>query len=250
MLQVTYVHHSCFVVELDRTILVFDYFPADAVDTVHFEGRLPVLDGSKHIYVFASHSHKDHFSLAVLRLGELYPQVTFVFSKDIRLGRNYLLRHGIDPSIRKRIHFVTPVEKYTIDDLSVETLRSTDAGVAFVVEAEGQTIYHAGDLHWWNSGEVGELYTQTYGNAYKRELRRIQNRHIDIAFVVLDPRLQDAYYLGMEYFLQHMDVDLVFPMHLWKQYDLIMRLKRRPELTGLEQKVVMIDRENIIFDLE
>ena len=94
-----------------------------------------------------------------------------------------------------------------------------------------------------------ELYTKTYGDAYTRELGRIKNRHIDLAFVVLDPRLGDAYYLGMEYFLKNMDVDLVFPMHMWKQYDLIDRFKRRPELVGLSQKVVDIDREIIIFDL-
>lgn len=54
----------------------------------------------------------------------------------------------------------------------------------------------------------------------------------------------------MEYFLKNIDVDVVFPMHLWKQYDLIERFKRRPELVGLAQKVVSIDRENIIFDLD
>lgn len=39
MLRVTYVWHSCFVVELDHHILVFDYFPKEAVETVHFEGK-------------------------------------------------------------------------------------------------------------------------------------------------------------------------------------------------------------------
>ncbi len=39
MLRVTYVWHSCFVVELDKSILVFDYFPKEAVETVHFEER-------------------------------------------------------------------------------------------------------------------------------------------------------------------------------------------------------------------
>ena len=222
MLRVTYVWHSCFVVELDKSILVFDYFPKEAVETVHFEGRMPELDANKHIYVFASHSHKDHFSLEVLRWREKYSQISYIFSKDIRLGRAYLLRNGLDPEIKKQIHFVSVIEKYEIGDLVVETLRSTDAGVAYLVQAEGLSIYHAGDLHWWNSGMEGELYTKTYG---------------------------DAYYLGMEYFLKNMDVDLVFPMHMWKQYDLIDRFKRRPELVGLSHKVVDIDRENIIFDL-
>ena len=43
MLRVTYVWHSCFVVELDKSILVFDYFPKEAVETVHFEGKMPEL---------------------------------------------------------------------------------------------------------------------------------------------------------------------------------------------------------------
>lgn len=174
MLRVTYVWHSCFVVELDKSILVFDYFPKEAVETVHFEGKMPELDANKHIYVFASHSHKDHFSLEVLRWREKYPQISYIFSKDIRLGRAYLLRNGLDPEIKKQIHFVSVIEKYEIGDLVVETLRSTDAGVAYLVQAEGISIYHAGDLHWWNSGMEGELYTKTYGDAYKRELNRIQ----------------------------------------------------------------------------
>lgn len=249
-MQITYVWHSCFVVELEKSILVFDYFPKEAVEQVKFEGSMPSLDPEKQIYVFASHSHKDHFSVEVLKWKDKYAHITFVLSKDIRLGRNYLVRNGLDPAIKKEIRFVAPLERYEIGDIVVETLRSTDAGVAFLVQAEGRNIYHAGDLHWWNSGEERELYTKVYGDAYKHELNHIKNRHIDVAFVVLDPRLGDAAHLGMTYFLEHMDVDLVFPMHLWRQYDLIERTKRRPELRGLADKVVSIDRENIIFDLE
>ena len=49
MLRVTYVWHSCFVVELDKSILVFDYFPKEAVETVHFEGKMPELDANKQL---------------------------------------------------------------------------------------------------------------------------------------------------------------------------------------------------------
>ena len=152
MLRVTYVWHSCFVVELDKSILVFDYFPKEAVETVHFEGKMPELDANKHIYVFASHSHKDHFSLEVLRWREKYPQISYIFSKDIRLGRAYLLRNGFDPEIKKQIHFVSVIEKYEVGDLVVETLRSTDAGVAYLVQAEGLIIYNSCDLHKLNYG--------------------------------------------------------------------------------------------------
>ena len=90
-----------FVVELDKSILVFDYFPKEAVETVHFEGKMPELDANKHIYVFASHSHKDHFSLEVLRWWKNIRGSVIFFSKDIRLGRAYLLRNGFDPEIKK-----------------------------------------------------------------------------------------------------------------------------------------------------
>ena len=36
-----------------------------------------------------------------------------------------------------------------IGSVQVETLKSNDEGVAFLVTAEGRTIYHAGDLNWW-----------------------------------------------------------------------------------------------------
>ena len=117
MLRVTYVWHSCFVVELDHHILVFDYFPKEAVETVHFEGKMPELDANKHIYVFASHSHKDHFSLEVLHWKEKYPKINYIFSKDIRLGRAYLMRHGIDPAIKKEIQFVSVNMKSMISSL-------------------------------------------------------------------------------------------------------------------------------------
>lgn len=250
MLKVTYIQHSCFLVELDRTVLLFDYFNAqDTMSEVGYEGVLPPFPRGKKIYVFASHCHRDHFSLEVLRWEEYGLDVFYVLSKDIRLGRAYLARNGIDPAVREKIRFVTPVGKYQAGDLKIETLRSNDAGVAFLVEAEGRTIYHAGDLHWWNAGQRQELTGEIYGNAYKREMRRLLNRHIDVAFVVLDPRMKDTFYLGMEYFLEHVDADVIFPMHLWRQYDLIPKFKRRPQTAKLADKVVEIDRENMVFQI-
>lgn len=175
MLKVTYIQHSCFLVELDDRLLLFDYFDRDTIKDIGYEGKLPKLPEDKRLYVFASHSHKDHFSLEVLRWAKERPDTRYILSKDIRLGRNYLVRNGIDPQIKSAIQFVTPVRQYEMDDMKIETLRSNDAGVAFLVEACGKTIYHAGDLHWWNTGQQ-EFSGELYGNAYKRELHRIENR--------------------------------------------------------------------------
>ena len=97
MLKVTYIQHSCFLVELDDRLLLFDYFDRDTIKDIGYEGKLPKLPEDKRLYVFASHSHKDHFSLEVLRWAKERPDTRYILSKDIRLGRNYLVRNGIDP---------------------------------------------------------------------------------------------------------------------------------------------------------
>ncbi|MBQ4301014.1 MAG: MBL fold metallo-hydrolase [Lachnospiraceae bacterium] len=247
MLNVTFIHHSSFMVETDNHLLLFDYFPGEAVENMNFHGKLPELPADKKLYVFASHSHKDHFSVEVLKLQDIHPNITFILSKDIRLGRNYLVRNGIDPSIKSNIHWVKDVNTYHVDDLQIDTMRSTDAGVAFLVNVDGLNIFHAGDLNWWNAGDDRELYGNLIGKAYKKEINRLKNKHIDIAFVVLDGRVEDGYAFGMEYFLENIDVDLVFPMHMWQQWDLIPKLKRNPKLVNVVNKVIDIDRENIIF---
>lgn len=244
--------HSTFLVEMDDRYLLFDYFDKSAVeDMVSFSGNMPVLDDNKKLYIFASHSHKDHFSLEVLRWACERDNIAYILSKEIRLGRNYLLRNGIDLSVKDKICFVTARKKYQVDDMVIETLRSTDSGVAFFIKVGDFTVYHAGDHHWWNATGRGELYGEVYGKDYKRELKLIENRHIDLAFVVLDPRLgEDGYYLGLEYFLKNMEADNIFPMHMWGQYVWIDRFKRRPDIVNLANRIVDINRENMCFNIE
>ena len=80
MLRVTFIHHSAFVVETDTKHLVFDYFPACTYADVTFHGKEPVFAAGKPIYVFASHSHKDHFSMEVLKWAEKRDDIFYIFS--------------------------------------------------------------------------------------------------------------------------------------------------------------------------
>lgn len=254
MIKVTYIHHSCYMVELDHTVLLFDYFPPEAMaDRMEFHGKLPVFPQDKKMYVFASHAHRDHWNPVILTWqGNLHPDITYILSDDIKITRDMLKAagHANDRNFRRRIHRVTPVSSYKIGGLKIKTLRSTDEGVAFLVNAEGLNIYHAGDLHWWNWGERGELYCETIGKQYKREVNRLIGKHIDIAFVVLDPRMNEGYYFGMEYFIQNIDCDLIFPMHMWQDFELVQRFKRLPQIAMLKNKVVDVDRENTVFNIE
>ena len=62
-MKVTFIQHSCYFVELSSCCLLFDYY----------EGSVPETD--KPLYVFASHSHGDHFSPAVFSFPRPLPFV-------------------------------------------------------------------------------------------------------------------------------------------------------------------------------
>jgi len=249
-MRVTFIQHSCFLVELEKHVLLFDYFPAGEYNGIHFGGKLPEVGADKKLVVFASHHHRDHYTMDILRWVEQWPDIQYVLAKECKGTDRFLARHGIDPAVKRNIRYVSPQHTYKVEDMTVETLRSTDAGVAFYIEVEDVHIYHAGDLSWWNTGEVRDINANVIGAAYRRALSQLQDRHIDLAFVVLDGRLGAGYALGMQYFLEHMDADVVFPMHMWQQYEYIQKFKRIPALSRLKDKVVDIDRENIIFDFD
>ena len=62
----------------------------------------------------------------------------------------------------------------------------------------------------------------------------IRGRHFDAAFVPLDPRQEDFAFGGMDLFLETADADAVFPMHFWKQPEIIRAyLKARPQVKNL-----------------
>ena len=135
-MKITYIHHSSFLVEMDQAAFLFDYF----------EGQLPeILD--KPLVIFSSHRHGDHFSPVIFELADQAEQVVYVLSDDI-------WRKRAPQELRRRILFMGPDEEASINlppAIHVRTMKSTDEGVAFLVECGGKRIYHAGDLNDWRS---------------------------------------------------------------------------------------------------
>ena len=134
-----------------------------------------------------------------------------------------------------------------MDGLRVRTLRSTDEGVAFLVSVKGITIYHAGDLNWWHWKEESPEYNEKMKEDYQREIGRIEGEHIDLAFVPLDPRLEEAYGWGIDYFMRHTDTERLFPMHLWGGYRTIERFLEDPLSEGYRDRIVRIERRQQRF---
>ena len=142
-MKVTYLEHSGFAAEYKEYVLIFDWY----------RGSLPEFDQQKKIYVFASHSHYDHFNKKIFGWSEQYPDVRYILSADIA-GKEQ------SEELSERTVYVTANKKYDFDGIKVQTLQSTDEGVAFIVYMEDKVIYHAGDLNWWHWEEETESYNE------------------------------------------------------------------------------------------
>ena len=86
--QVTYLGHSGFLVELDSVCLLFDCIaaqsmtPALAAQPCSF-GIMPRLDPHKELFIFVSHAHQDHYSPRIWDLARRYPKALYILSDDV-----------------------------------------------------------------------------------------------------------------------------------------------------------------------
>ena len=231
---ITYLYHSGFVVELKNHILLFDYYTGEESNNTKQSWKLPVWNREKQIYVFVSHKHRDHFDMSVFALAEQYKNIHFFLGSDVKLSEKYLERNGVCATIKEKITNIGKNRELKYQDICIETLRSTDAGVAFLVDVEGKKIYHAGDLNWWHWEDEALEYNENMKQAYCHEINKIAGWHFDVAFVPLDPRLSEAYCYGMDYFLDKVIVSTVFPMHMWEQYDWIKKYNEHSQKQIME----------------
>lgn len=182
------IYHSGFLVELANHYLLFDFW----------QRQLPLLDANKPMFVFVSHAHHDHYDPRIKQLANYYQECHFVVN-------------GIDdPEYLQAL----PDKEYSIGDVIIKTLGSTDEGVAYLVEAEGKKIFHAGDLHLWYWDDDTEEERLAMYQAYRREISKLKGTKIDIAFLVCDNRQDDKDALaGIELFAQLIKPSLIVPMH-------------------------------------
>lgn len=260
-MKITYLGHSGFLVETKEHYLLFDYYT----------GKLPAFLPEKKLTVFVSHSHQDHYNKEIFALQcgadegngqekhamqivtekmqedravQEVPEkklserrrIVYVLSKDIR-------RKQAEELVRKEntLLSVKAHEKYTLYEgqMTVETLRSTDLGVAYIVtvtEDGGKSyrFYHAGDLNLWKWEGESKAYNNNMEANYRREMERLRGQHFDAAFVPLDPRLEGTAFGGLDLFLETAKAEIVFPMHFWKKFGIIREyLRARPQVKNL-----------------
>ncbi|MCI9543730.1 MAG: MBL fold metallo-hydrolase [Acutalibacter muris] len=234
-MKVTFILHSGYFVELDSCCLLFDYW----------RGDIPQSD--KPLYVFASHHHEDHFSPEVFKEARPGRRVRFILSKDI-------FERRVPEELREAALFVKPHETYELEGLRLATLKSTDEGVAFLVECEGKRIYHAGDLNCWVWEGAPKWQNDMMEKAYREELRLLEGKDIDVAFVPLDPRQDADFDLGMRYFFEAAGAEAagaahVFPMHMWEDYTVVPLFKGTPTYKEYAPRVMDVKEPGQVFEI-
>lgn len=239
-MKITYIYHSCFSLELEDTIFLFDYY----------KGNLPNFDTNKKIYVFSSHKHYDHFNKDIFTLMKDYTNVSYILSSDIKMNEKYMDRVGLPEECRDKIQYLNKNQTYELSPtITVSTLTSTDEGVAFLIDYCGQLIYYAGDLNWWTwIGETQEEY-EDMTRRFQNEINKLEGKKIVAAFLPLDPRQEDRFWWGFDYYMKKTDTLHAFPMHFWENPSVIEKLKNMDAAAEYKDRIEMVLKEGDVYEI-
>ena len=207
--MIYYIYHSGFVLELEKSILIFDFYriPTDKKNEEESFISKFIKRTDKKVYVFSSHSHSDHFNKEILKWLNLNENIKYILSDDIKIHKH------------KNFYFTKEGDSFELDNLKISTFGSTDLGSSFYVNVEDKNIFHSGDLHLWHWEDDTLEEEKTMYDAYMSELEKIKKLdRIDIAFVPVDPRLGVNTLEGVELFYKVLKPKLIVPMHFSDDY--------------------------------
>lgn len=237
-MRAIYIDHSGFLLQGDRRWLLFDYY----------RGALPPVPEGKRLTVFASHHHEDHYVPEIFRYGETAAETRYLLGCDVTLNAANRQRMGVSDEIFARCTRLHRDEAHSERDLHVRALRSTDMGVAFLVECEGKRIFHAGDLNLWIWHEDANFDRSQVAKFYE-EMEKLRGLEFDAAFLPLDPRLGDEYWRGFDAFARLIAPKRLIPMHMVDDYDIIRRMRLHPCSAYYRDRIQTIRQSGDAFEI-
>lgn len=188
--ELRYLGTSGWRVVTPRHVLLFDWVEGDpALDDRLTDGRSLTL--------FVSHGHADHASDSSIAAVASRPDARVVMGWD-------------GPEAERRT-VIGPREVRTIDGLIVRTIASTDAGVGFLVEADGVRVFHAGDHAQWSAA---------FQAAYRAEIDWLERTAgaVDVALLPVATGAQcephEHLFDGASYALRVLRARVAAPMHV------------------------------------
>ncbi len=240
-IRVNYLYNSGFYIETEKHILIFDYY-LDSVpsgDKLKTNGAISFedLNVDKTLLVFATHGHFDHFNPVIFKWQRQVENINYILSNDIKT-----------PETGKNINLMAPNNILNLGDAKIITFGSTDLGVSFLVKVDNLTIFHSGDLNWWDWFDESDTYNLKMEKDFKKEISKVKNYNIDLAFFPVDPRLKDKFYLGGEYFINEINPKYFIPMHFGENYEITKNFSQR--LSSASTDIIEITHRGQNFSLK
>ncbi len=197
-----YLGHSGWGIRTANHFLIFDYFeepprpahPCLANGNVDAEELATVLGDTK-VFVFSTHEHGDHYDTVIFDWRDALPNATYVL--------------GHEPPDQTGYKYIPERTDRQLGDIHVWTIHSTDAGVGYLIEVDGLTIFHAGDHA---NGEVGLHAEYTDEIDYLAGL----DKPMDVAFLPITGcslGTPESVREGVYYALEKLSINLYFPQH-------------------------------------
>ncbi|SJZ78280.1 MBL fold metallo-hydrolase [Selenihalanaerobacter shriftii] len=240
--NIYHLYHSGVAVQTSNHFLIFDYYNDETLDNQERSldnGVIPIeiLKTEDNTLVFVSHEHSDHYNPIVFDWENYNQEINYILSDDIEVAKedNY--------------HKLSKYQELKLEDVYIETYGTTDQGVSFYIEVDGLNIFHSGDLNWWHWNKFTPEEQKQEEADYKAELDRLKGKNIDVAFVPVDHRLEEHYYLAAKYFAETINPELIVPIHFRDNYYVTTDFKK--EFNDLSVDFVEIkDRgQKIIFEM-
>ena len=235
-LKIIYHYNSGFSVQVGGTLLLFDYWEGEG-RTLAQVGRVTpgLLQAFEKIYVFVSHAHPDHFDPVIYDWEAQGLPVTYIVSGDMPVGTR---GRRMMPGQQKELGQNVAVKAYT----------STDLGVAFLVEAYGMRVFHAGDLnlwHWRQESTLREI--EAAENAFYDAIEPLKGERIDVAMFPVDPRQGLLYDAGANHFILTMKPRVFIPMHWQDRPEVAVDFARRSRTPQTE--VVALTKPGVVANI-
>ena len=236
--EIHHLYHSGCSIEIDNSLLVFDYYLDSANERSIEQGVISAakLKSKDQVYVFVSHSHQDHFNPVIFDWERYNSNTKYILSSDV-------------PAKEKNNYYsLNKYEELRLDNLYLKSYGTTDQGVSFLVEIADFTIYHSGDLNWWHWKKFSPAERKQEEKEFKEELAKLAGKEIDIAFVPVDPRLEEHFYLAGEYFAQKIQPQLIVPIHFRDNYHITTEFADKIKHLSSATAQITKKGEKILFD--
>ncbi len=203
--MIWYTGHSGWTVKTSNHLLIFDYWHrGDQPDQVCMNNGWVNPDEIKteNVYVFVSHSHRDHYDQRIFEWNDELDNITYVMGFEATFPVDY--------------NYIEPRNQKKVGDIKVTTIESNDSGEGFIVEVDGLTIFHPGDHANKNDQMTDD---------YKLEIDYLAENYdaVDFAFFPISGcgfRNKEAVFGGVYYAIEQLHPKMVLPMHgLSREYE-------------------------------